>query len=160
VATGNDFDYADAWRPDEGDVLTGEVVEITQYDGGGYGAYPICTVKTDDGEQLAAHAFHTVLRNELARLDAQPGMRISILYRGKQQKKDGSGTYESYRAKDLDQAAKRFDWSGERAAALEGPTPDDVAPRRRRRLASPGGREGGGDPLLRREADERDEVLS
>jgi hypothetical protein len=105
------FDYAKAWRPDPGDILEGVVTEITEYAGGGYGDYPIVTVKQDDGTSLAAHCFHTVLRNELARLDVQAGEGIAILYAGPQQTRDGKATYEGYRVRMPDRVAKRFNWA-------------------------------------------------
>ena len=51
------FDYPEAWRPAPNDRLEGTVTEITEYDGGGYGSYPILTVDTRDG-QKAVHCSH------------------------------------------------------------------------------------------------------
>jgi hypothetical protein len=108
-----DFAYAEAWRPDRGDILEGVVTEITQYDGGGYGSYPIVTVKQDDGTSVAVHAFHTVLRNELARLDVQVGEGIAILYAGPQKTRDGKAMYEGYRVKMPGRTPKRFNWGAD-----------------------------------------------
>ena len=53
--------YAEAWRPKPGDKLIGVVVDLderdSEYDDP---PYPIVTVETDDGEELAFHAYHTV----------------------------------------------------------------------------------------------------
>lgn len=103
------FDYPAAWRPSPGETLEGTVTEITEYDGGGFGGYPILTVGTEDGEK-AVHAFHTVLRNELAKLDIQVGEKVAILYGGKQRSKDGSVEYEGYRVKAPDRKPRRFAW--------------------------------------------------
>ncbi len=119
-----EFDYAEAWRPEPGDVIKGEVTEVTEYAGGGFGSYPIITIATDDGER-AVHCFHTVLRNEMARLDVQPGVPIALLYKGKVDGKDGGASYESYRVKRLDQQGRKFDWADERKAAQDDPTPQD-----------------------------------
>jgi hypothetical protein len=107
--------YPEAWRPNPGDTLEGVVKEVEPYDGGGYGSYPIVTLETDDGE-VACHAFHAVLRNELARKNVQPGDRVEILYGGKRTSAGGT-QYESYRLKLPDRAGQKFDWSAERAAA-------------------------------------------
>jgi hypothetical protein len=115
------FDYAQAWKPGPGDVLRGTVTEITEYHGGGYGSYPILTVTLDEdcrangtehkaGSELAIHAFHTVLRNELARLDVQIDESIAVLYGGRQRTRDGSTNYEGYRVKTPGRQPQRFNW--------------------------------------------------
>jgi hypothetical protein len=75
-----DFSTAEGWRPNPGDVAEGKVTEISEYDGG-YGSYPVVTIETDEGK-VALHAFHTVLRNELARLNVQVGEPLAVLYAG------------------------------------------------------------------------------
>ena len=86
--------FAEAWKPEPGDKLIGTVVDLDERDSA-YGdePYPIVTVETDDGNELAFHAFHTVARNELAKQRPAIGDRIGIAYHGKQ---DGKN-YESYR---------------------------------------------------------------
>jgi hypothetical protein len=119
------FDYAEAWRPDPGDILEGVVTEITTFDGGGYGPYPILTVRAEASENSAkaVHCFHTVLRNELARLDVQVGEQVAILYAGPQQTKDGTATYEGYRVKVPSRTPKKFDWGGDEGDPT---SPDDL----------------------------------
>ena len=67
-----------------GDKLIGTVVDLDERDSD-YGdePYPIVTVETDDGNELACHAFHTVARNELAKQRPVVGERIGIAYHGK-----------------------------------------------------------------------------
>jgi hypothetical protein len=128
------FDYAQAWRPGAGDILRGTVTEISEYHGGGYGSYPIVTVKLDEdcragntehkaGDEIAIHAFHTVLRNELARLDVQVDESIAVLYGGKQRTRDGSTNYEGYRVRCPDRTPKRFNWGDGDGDPM---TPDDL----------------------------------
>jgi hypothetical protein len=77
-------EHAEAWRPEPGDRLVGEIVAISQgrssYDAR---AYPILTVRSADaGEDLAVHAFQTVLLDELARERPKVGEVIGIKYLG------------------------------------------------------------------------------
>jgi hypothetical protein len=80
------------WKPTAGDKLIGVVVDIDERDGG-YGMYPVVTVMTDDGNQFAFHAFHTVAKSELAKARPVIGDNIGIKYLGKPEGKN----YESYR---------------------------------------------------------------
>lgn len=117
-----DREFADAWRPDPGDKLVGDVVELGQRDGA-YGAYPIVTVRRDDGTELALHAFHTVAQTELARARPQIGERIAIKYVGKKTGADGRSSYHAYKVA-VDRQAAAFNWgafAGEQNA-------DPVAP--------------------------------
>jgi hypothetical protein len=103
-----DADYAPAWRPAVDDKLTGEVVALSERDGG-YGTYPIITLKRDDGDELAVHAMHTVLSAQLAELRPKVGDRIAIKYLGKIANKAGTGSYHGYRAVS-DAADGGVDW--------------------------------------------------
>lgn len=90
-------DFAAGWRPEQkGDKAAGRVVDITVGQGG-YDPYPIVTVENDAGEQTAIHAFHTVLRGELAKRRPQVGDEISVTYLGKRDVKGGRGDYHAYR---------------------------------------------------------------
>jgi hypothetical protein len=82
---------AEAWKPEPGDKLVGTVVEIDERTSD-YGSYPLLIVETDDGVEHAVHAFHTVLRNELARKRPRTGDTIGLAYRGKIDDR-----YEGYR---------------------------------------------------------------
>jgi hypothetical protein len=104
-----DAEFAAAWRPDAGDKLAGEVVAIGERQGQ-YDPYPIVTLRRDDGEEFAIHAFHTVLGAQLAALRPKLGDRIAVKYIGKTQNKAGTGEYHGYRAV-KDGADGGVDWS-------------------------------------------------
>jgi hypothetical protein len=83
------------WRPEPGDVLIGTVVRITTGTSsyGDNGSYPIIGVQTENGEVVNAHAFHAVLRSELARTRPEVDDTIGIAYDGKPKDRN----YEMYR---------------------------------------------------------------
>lgn len=90
------LDQAAGWKPEVGDVLVGEVLDVTRavnFNQDGY--YPIITIKPDrgssrpinsvdedysQGDPVAIHGFHTVLRNRLIELKPLVGERIGIKY--------------------------------------------------------------------------------
>jgi hypothetical protein len=102
--------FAEGWRPNAGDRVVGTVVDISTTDGG-YGPYAIVTLKTATGE-VAIHAFHTVLRRELARRRPKIGDELDITYVGKS--KAGAGNfgkgYDLYRVRS-DKDVAGYDWS-------------------------------------------------
>jgi hypothetical protein len=115
-----DESFAEAWKPEPGDKLIGVVTELAERENE-YGRYPIVTVRTEDGDELAFHAFRTVAKNELARCRPEVGDRIGIKYLGKPEGKE----YELYRIKverDESQAAA-LDWN-----AYAGDEPEDAGP--------------------------------
>lgn len=57
---------------------------------------PVITLKDDAGVFRGVRAYHTVLRNELAKHDVAKGDRIAIKYKGKVPTKNGKGSYHSY----------------------------------------------------------------
>lgn len=121
-----DVEFAPAWRPDPGDKLSGEVVGIGER-AGEYGSYPIVTLRRDDGEELALHAFHSVLASELAALRPKLGDRLAVRYDGKKQTRTGTGSYHGYKVvKDGDEQA--VDWSqyaaGDEQSAAAPPASD------------------------------------
>ena len=60
-----DLDYAKTAVLEPGEVLAGEVIEITTRDSEfSPDGYPIVTIRTDQGE--AFHAFHSVARSSRA----------------------------------------------------------------------------------------------
>ena len=73
--------FPEAWKPEPGDKLEGTVTELDERDGG-FGPYVIVMVTTDDGRDVAFHAYHTVAARELARQRPVPGDRIGIKYHG------------------------------------------------------------------------------
>ena len=103
-----DRKFAEAWRPDPGGKLIGEIVELSSRSGFDDQPYPILTIKGDDGTELAFHAFHTVAKNELARLRPQVGQRIAIRYDGQKEGADGRARYHAYRV--ATDHAPEFSW--------------------------------------------------
>jgi hypothetical protein len=98
-------EFAQAWKPDPGDVLVGEVIELSERDGG-YGSYPIVTVRQDNGEEAAFHAYHTVAASQLAEQRPAIGERVGIKYRGRVKGDGPHGPYHSYTVK-VDRPAER-----------------------------------------------------
>lgn len=130
-------DYATGWRPTKGDKVAGTVTDISATDGG-YGVYPIVTLGQEGGGEVAVHAFHTVLRRELARRRPQIGDELEITYLGKQQGKSGSIGYDGYRVKS-NKDVQGYDWdlelpeeqrqsSADPPIAASTPTPGDPDP--------------------------------
>src|SRR5206468_3062798 len=115
--------FAEPWKPEPGDKLIGEVADLDERESE-YGSYPIVTVLTDEGEELAFHAFRTVAKNELAKVRPQIGDRIGIAYHGKPDGKD----YELYRIiVERDEAPKALDWD-KHADEMGTVEPDDEIP--------------------------------
>lgn len=122
------------WRPAPGDMLIGTVVDVGERTGFAGDRYPTVTVRTEEGDDVIFHAFHTVAKDELARQRPRAGERIGIAYHGRDPEKG----YERYRLKvvrdqDLgepDWAAIRHDADQEHAVAREqdAPSADDEIP--------------------------------
>jgi hypothetical protein len=98
-----DREFAPAWKPQPGDKLAGVVTDLSTREGQ-YGAYPIITIRSEDGEH-AVHAFHEVLQNELARVAPKVGDGIGVKYIGK----DLDKGYHRYRVR-RDGDSESFDW--------------------------------------------------
>lgn len=84
--------FPEPWKPKTGDKLVGEITELDERTSE-YGTYPIVSVATDAGDELAFHGFHTVAKNEIARQRPRVGDRIAIKYFGKDEERG----YERYR---------------------------------------------------------------
>lgn len=96
----------EGWRPSPGDQLIGTVLDIdTRTSDYGEGVYPLLLVETTDDKLYAVHAFHTVLKSELARRRPNIGDRIGIRYSGIP---DGK-KYEHYRV-ELERPTVAPDW--------------------------------------------------
>jgi hypothetical protein len=89
-----DKDYAESWRAQPGDKIVGEVIDLSERTGA-YGRYPIVTLRTEEGDERALHAFHEVLANELARIAPKVGDTIGVRYDGK----DADKGYHKYRVR-------------------------------------------------------------
>jgi len=109
----------EAWRPEAGDSLTGKVVGVDSRDSD-YSdePYPLLEIETSDGAVYAFHAFHTVAKREISRLQPEVGDEIGIKYFGKQA--GNKNSYEKYRViveKANKPAPNAPDWSAMRAEA-------------------------------------------
>lgn len=86
---------SEPWRPNPGDTIEGEVVELDTRDGG-YGPYPIVTVVTDDDREVTVHCFHEALRGQVESKNVAVGDTIGVIYRGKTTSANGR-SFHSYR---------------------------------------------------------------
>ncbi len=101
---------APAWRPEPGGMLVGTVVGRRMGQDNGFGEYPVIIYKTEDGNYVAFHAFHTLARDILKRIGVADGARHAIVYSGLVKKaspteeeiKKGNDEYHSYYGEDLD----------------------------------------------------------
>ena len=84
--------YPEGWRPQAGDKLIGVVIGIEERTGD-YEPYPIVTIRTDGGSDFAFHAYHTVARREVEKLEPKVGDRIGVDYHGLHPERN----YERYR---------------------------------------------------------------
>ncbi len=73
---------APAWRPKDGDTLTGKIVAVIKRTGE-FGPYPCVILDNGSDKFVADHAFHGVLQNEMKEMGAKAGDEITILYTGK-----------------------------------------------------------------------------
>jgi hypothetical protein len=107
-----DRDFAPAWRPEPGEKVVGEVVEIASRAGHNGKPYPIVTLRRDDGTEVAIHAFRSVLRAKLAEAQPDVGDQLGVKYLGKHQGERAE--YHGYRvAHDV----RPVDWDQQAAAA-------------------------------------------
>jgi hypothetical protein len=75
---------------------------------GGYGRYPIVTIRCADGDEVAVHAFRTVLASRLAEVRPQSGEQLGIKYEG--ERDGGERRYHSYKVA-VDRPERPIDWS-------------------------------------------------
>ncbi len=94
IAEALDFDFT-GWSPDPGAKVSGTVVSKSESSEGDWGTYTILNVITDDGEGVAIHCFHTLLRG-LAD-SAEAGDRVGVKYKGTHPSKvEGRSPYADY----------------------------------------------------------------
>lgn len=110
-------EYAPGWKPEnEGDSVEGKVLRIDVRDDSEGRPYPILTLEDEGGTQVAVHAFHTVLKRELAdRLNGLPvseqvGTYFHITYLGRKQGGISGRGYAAYRVRSNRDGTKSFDW--------------------------------------------------
>ena len=117
---------AEAWMPEPGDVLVGELVDTDEraheYDP----AVPVLTIRTDSGEPFAVWAFYTVLRSELQKVSPQPGDWLAI-----RRLQDSEKGYKRYRVIPDRDKPREFPWG---RISTDG---GDVAPEDRVKLLTP-----------------------
>jgi hypothetical protein len=87
--------YAPGWRPNPGDAIAGTVVALAERVASASSAYPVVTLRQEDGEPVALHAFHTVLRHELKAHNPAVGDTLAVKYLGTRQ---GARPYRPYHA--------------------------------------------------------------
>jgi hypothetical protein len=61
-----DSEFAPGWKPSPGDKIEGVITGLSEREGN-FGKYPIATIRQDNGEELACHAYHAVLAPSLPR---------------------------------------------------------------------------------------------
>ncbi len=88
---------APAWRPTDGQTITGKIVTVVKRTGE-FGPYPCVMLDTGVEKLTAVHAFHGVLQNELREMKAKPGDEITVLYTGKRtaNKLNADGSEKKY----------------------------------------------------------------
>lgn len=111
MSESEDTGYAEAWRPEPGDKIAGRVLAIAMGPDMGYGPYPIVTLDSA-GTEYAIHAFHQILRTELARRRPKVGDEIEVTYQGKRSPKSGNGNpFHVYRV--IGGREPEFNWESE-----------------------------------------------
>jgi len=81
----------------DGGLRPGTVIDLAERPGFDDVVYPIIVVRKDDGDEIAVHAFHAVLRAKLAENKPAIGDRIAIRYEGKiKAKTEGHPAYHGY----------------------------------------------------------------
>lgn len=92
-----DAPHAPAWRPEPGGDLVGTVAGLSNRTHPDWGAYPIVTVATADGE-LAWHAYGAVARQQLDDAAPSVGDLIAVRYEGKREASTGAFAGKGYHA--------------------------------------------------------------
>jgi hypothetical protein len=111
-----------AWRPNAGDVLVGQLVEVSERDSG-YGPYPLVVIRRErDAQLVAVHAYHAVLALQLAQARPGIGERVGIAYYGKLKGERSRGEYHGYRVS-VDRDDDGVDWARYNDAPADGGPP-------------------------------------
>jgi hypothetical protein len=83
------------WDRDTDPAVWGRVIELGVFEGE-YGAAQVVVLLTEDGREVAVHAFGTVLSEALARIDLQVGDHLGVRYLGEKTGRTGK-SYHDYR---------------------------------------------------------------
>lgn len=73
---------APAWRPEENDILRGEVMGTRVGTTADYPDYPVLILRNEDGGYTAFHAFHGVAQDTLSTIKPKRGDVLTIQYLG------------------------------------------------------------------------------
>jgi hypothetical protein len=122
-----DYTYADAWMPNEGEVIEGTILTIDT-GASAYGPYPIVTIRPDGGDEpQAVHCFHQAIRGQLARVQPKVGDPIGIKYLGrKKSTANPNQSYAVYRV--ISEGAGGYDWSRDNPDAVPAEVDADTPP--------------------------------
>lgn len=90
---------AEGWRPEVGEALIGKVIDTDTATAGGYGEYPLLIIQDlkDAKAVVAVHAFHTVLRNLVAKKNPQVGDIVAIKFLGTDKTKGSDQDFANYK---------------------------------------------------------------
>jgi hypothetical protein len=84
-------DFAPGWNPKDPGApqqVLGAVTDIGQGSDFNGDPYLIYTIRQEDGERIAVHAFSTVLKQELAKYRIKLGSEVGVKYLGKPEGKN------------------------------------------------------------------------
>lgn len=86
------------WRPNEGDVLSGKIVNITRgWSDWTNAYYPLLTIHdTARDSDIDLHCFHATLQERVMETRPKVGDEITVAYLGKRKSKDGKRTIAIY----------------------------------------------------------------
>ena len=112
-----EFPQSVAWRPDDPKAdgyhenpVEGELFHVEMFTGGAYADYPIAHIRTDDGTEVAIHAFRKTIRDKLIELAPKYGERLKVGYGGEKTAKDGRTKYHLYQVAVLGRVGGSFNW--------------------------------------------------
>ena len=88
---------SEAWKPKPGDKLVGTVLEVSTRQSEFSGEYPLVTIETGDGREVEWHAFHSVAKSQLARVDPRPGDELGVKFLGLKKPESGNSEYNDYK---------------------------------------------------------------
>lgn len=133
--------FPEAWKPEPGEKLIGELVDLDMRDSEYGDPYPILVVDAAEGSTMNGkpirgehvwHAFHTMARSEVAKKRPQLGETVGIAYHGKGTAAPGMNAPERWRmiVDRTREAQPSIDWEAvapaeEQAEQKPAATPDD-----------------------------------
>lgn len=85
----------EAWEPEAGDSIIGEVEAITTRTGD-WGPYQVVTLLTEAGDAFNVACWDTVCRNKVEELEPAIGDMIAFKFLGEKSNKGGTATYKNW----------------------------------------------------------------